>query len=88
MNTLKIVLYLVAILTSLGCAVLLIKGYQKRKIRLLMWSAICFVGLAINNILLFADLVLFPEVNLQVPRLLAALIGLLFLLYGFIWDAE
>jgi hypothetical protein len=54
-----------------------------------LWSALCFVGLSINNVLLFFDLVIFPtEVDLRPWRLLAALAGLLFLLYAFIWEAE
>jgi len=87
-NTLKIILYLVAILTSAGCAVLLIRGYLKRRIRLLLWSSICFVALALANIVLFADLVIFPEVDFHGLRQWVTLVGLLFLLYGFIWDSE
>jgi hypothetical protein len=57
--------------------------------RLLLWSALCFVCLSINNVLLFFDLVVFPtQVDLRPYRLVAALAGLLFLLYGFIWEAE
>ncbi len=56
---------------------------------LLLWSALCFVGLSVNNVLLFFDLVVFPtELDLRPYRLLSALAGLLFLLYGFIWEAE
>lgn len=42
-----------------------------------------------NNVLLFFDLVVFPtQLDLRPYRLLSALAGLLFLLYGFIWEAE
>ena len=54
----------------------------------LLWSALCFVGLSLNNALLVLDLLVFPDIDLRLPRLLAALAGLLFLLYGFIWEAE
>jgi len=88
METFKICIYALVVLTSFGCTVLLFRGYRKRRIRLLMWSAICFAALTVNNLILFADLVLFPGVDLREARLLTALIGMLFLLYGFIWDTE
>jgi len=87
-NVLKLMLYAVCVLSSTACTVLLFRGYVKRRVRLLMWSAICFAGLSVNNVLLFVDLVLFPEIDLRLARLVPALIGMLFLLYGFIWDVE
>ena len=44
--------------------------------------------LTINNLLLFLDLVIIPDVDLRTVRLITALIGMLFLLYGFIWEIE
>lgn len=88
MNVLKVSLYAVCVLSSTACAVLLFRGYLKRRVRLLMWSAICFAGLSVNNVALFVDLVVFPDIDLRLARLVPALIGMLFLLYGFIWDAE
>jgi hypothetical protein len=83
------VLYLLALLTSLACMLLLFRAYAATGTRLLLWSALCFVGLSINNVLLFIDLVVFPtQMDLRPYRLLSALGGLLFLLYGFIWEAE
>jgi len=88
MDTVKITLSLLAILTCLSCTGLLFREYRRRRIRLLLWSALCFVGLTINNLLLFADAVSEPTVDLRLYRLLAALAGMLFLLYGFIGDRE
>ena len=88
MNVLKLTLYAVCVLSSTACTVLLFRGYLKRRVRLLMWSAVCFAGLSVNNVFLFLDLVLFPDIDLRLARLVPALIGMLFLLYGFIWDAE
>jgi Family of unknown function (DUF5985) len=88
LNVFKITLYALAILSSSACTWLLFRGYARRGLRLLMWSGICFAGLTINNVALFADLVLFPDVDLRVARLVPALVGMLCLLYGFIWDAE
>jgi hypothetical protein len=87
-NVLKVTLYAICVLSSTACTVLLFRGYVKRRVRLLMWSAICFAALSVNNVFLFIDLVLFPDIDLRLARLIPALIGMLFLLYGFIWDAE
>ena len=88
MEAFKVALYLVAVVASFACMVLLFRGYARSGIRLLLWSALCFVGLSVNNVLLFFDLVVFVELDLRPYRLTAALIGLAFLLYGFIWEAE
>lgn len=88
MNLFKILLYLTAILSSLACTVALFRGYRRQRIRLMRWSAICFAGLAINNVALFIHLVIFPDVSLRLLRLVPALAGMLCLLYGFVWDVE
>lgn len=88
MEGLKIALYVIAVLSSGACAVLLFRGYVRRRIRLLLWSGICFIGLTLNNIALFVDLVIFPDFDLRLARLIPALIGMTLLLYAFIWDAE
>jgi hypothetical protein len=86
--------YILCALTSLACAVLLWRGFSQSRARFLMWSSLCFVGLAINNILLFADRVVFPDVThvagvpFNILRSVAALIGLALLIYGLVWDAE
>jgi len=82
------ILYSLAALTSLACMLLLFRAHARTGLRLLFWSALCFVGLSINNLLLFLDLIVFPDFDLRLWRLAAALAGLLALLYGFIWEAE
>lgn len=83
------VLIALAALTCLACTVLLYRGYLRSGARLLFWASLCFVGLSISNVMLFFDLILFPtEVDLRVYRLLTALVGLSFLLYGFISESE
>lgn len=89
MEIINTVLYLLAFLTSLACTVLLLRGYRSTGMRLLLWSGLCFVGLAINNLLLVFDLVILPtQVDLRAWRLGSSLVGLLFLLYGFILELE
>ena len=81
------VVYYLCALTSLACAVLLLRSYAQRKVRLLLWSGICFAGFALNNALLIADRVIFPDRDLAVYRTVPALVGLMVLIYGLIWDA-
>lgn len=89
METFKLVLFALAVLTSLACTLLLYRGYRKTRLRILLWSALCFVCLTINNLLVFVDLILLPEtVDLRVLRHATALTGMAFLLYGFIRDSE
>ena len=88
MATVTFVLSLLAALTSLGCMVLLFRAYWNSGLKLLLWSALCFVCLSANNALLFLDLVVFPDIDFRPYRLVAALAGVLFLLYAFIWEAE
>ena len=88
MITFNSALYLLALVTSVACMALLFRAYAASGTRLLLWSALCFVGLSVNNVLLFVDLAVLPQVDLRPYRLLSALAGLLFLLYGFIGEAE
>ncbi len=74
--------------TSFFCMVLLFRTYIKDRSPLLFWSSACFVGLAINNFLLFLDLVILPATDLRLIRNLAALAAVSVLLYGFIWEAD
>jgi hypothetical protein len=85
----KFVLFLLAALTSFGCMALLFRGYRRTGARLLFWSALCFIFLTFNNVLLFVDTILLPtQVDLRPYRLVAALVGIGCLLYAFIWEAE
>jgi hypothetical protein len=83
------VVYILGALTTLLCAVMLLRGYRHGRRRLLLWSGLCFVGLTLSNVLLFVDLVLLPsEVNLHLWRLGTAAAGMLLLLYGLVWESE
>ena len=80
--------YVLCAATSTLCAVLLYRGYRTSRARLLVWSCICFVGLAVNNVLLIVDVRVVPTTDLSVWRLLPALIGVGALLYGLIWETR
>jgi hypothetical protein len=89
MLTIYFLLFLLAALTCITCTVLLFRGYAASGSRLVLWTALCFVGLSVNNLLLFFDLAVFiEELDLRVFRHVAALAGLACLLYGFIAESE
>ena len=81
-------IYLLCLLTSALCAGLLVRAWLKTRTTLLLWTAWCFVLLALNNLLLVADLVVFTEVDLAVPRQLTTVAALGVLLVGFIRETE
>ena len=80
--------YALCAVTSIVCAVLLLRGYRATRTRLLFWSSVCFVGLALNNVLLFVDLIVLPSIDLFVLRASMALLGLSILVYGLVWDSR
>lgn len=80
------VAYGLGVCTSIFCAFLLTRSYLVEKTPLLLWSSLCFVGLAINNIVLFVDLFVVPEVDLGLWRTSIALIALVLMLIGLIWE--
>jgi hypothetical protein len=80
--------YLLCLLTSSVCAALLTRAYLHDRSRLLLWTAASFVFLALNNLALVADMVIFPAVDLWIWRQVAALIAMGVLLCGFIWEVE
>ena len=82
------IVYLLCALTSIACSVLLLRGFAASRVRLLLWGGLCFAGLAVNNALVFVDLVLVPQVDLSLARNAAALVAMAVLVYGLVWDAE
>jgi hypothetical protein len=80
--------YALCALTSLACSVLLLRGYARNRVRLLLWSGLCFTGLALNNIILLVDMRVVPDIDLSVWRTLPALAGIVVLLYGLVWETR
>jgi hypothetical protein len=81
--------YLMCTVTSLGAAMLLLRSYRKQRTSLLMWSTLCFIGLAINNVLLLVDLVIVPDpavVDLSWARTGTALLSVMLMLIGLLWE--
>lgn len=80
--------YILGALTSLLCAVLLLRGFHKGGKRLLLWSGLCFAGLALSNALIFVDLVIAPNIDLYLWRLATAALAMLLLVYGLVWESD
>ena len=82
------IVYTLCLVTSAVCACLLLQSWARTRSHLLFWTAIGFVLLAVNNLFLVADLVVFPMVDLWLYRQasLALAIGVLF--YGFVWESD
>jgi len=70
------------------CSFLLLRAYFRVRKRFLLWSGLCFAGLAVSNVLVFIDLSVFPEVNLYTCRLAVAAVSMLVLVYGLVLDSE
>jgi hypothetical protein len=88
-NLIPTIVYFLCFGTSACCATLLVRSYLRTRSTLLLWTAICFVLLGVNNLLVVADLVFLPDsIDLRPARLVAALAGLSVLLYGFIWELD
>jgi hypothetical protein len=82
-------IYILCALTSILCAVLLLRGYRATRTRLLFWASLCFGFLAINNVILYFDLVILPpQIDLFWYRNAAALIGMLVLVFGLTWESR
>ena len=78
--------YVLCALTSIACTFLLLASYRRTRERLLLWSGLCFAGLALNNVLLFLDLVVVPSIDLSLWRSGVALVSVSLLVVGLVWE--
>ncbi|QAY76592.1 DUF5985 family protein [Sphingosinicella sp. BN140058] len=82
------IVYLLCFATSAACAWLLMRSYRISGARLLLWSGLCFIFLAANNLVVVLDLLVLRDLDMRMPRLLLALAAVSILLFGFVWDLE
>lgn len=78
--------YALCAIASVFSAGLLIRNYRRTKLRLALWTSACFVGFAVNNLLLFVDLIIVPDVDLGLLRNLTNVVALVTLVVGLIWE--
>ena len=80
--------YILSSIMSITCAIMLFRGYRASPSHILLWSSACFSLLAVNNIILFIDVLLVPDVDfggLIIRNIAGAAAGSL-LLFGLIWE--
>ena len=80
--------YVLCAATSVLCAILLLRSWARARTRLLLWSALCFVGLALNNILLVVDLMVVRNVDLAMARTGTACAAVALLVIGLVWESR
>jgi hypothetical protein len=82
-----VAVYVLCALTSLACAVMLIRAWTRSRDRFLLWASLCFVALAANNVLLVIDLAILPTtIDLSTARSLTALAGIGVLVSRLVWE--
>lgn len=82
------VVFLLCLGASAVCAFLLVRAWFRSRTRLLLWAGLCFVFLALNNLFLVLDVLIFPNFPLLWARQGSQLAAISILLYGFIWESE
>ena len=82
------IVYVLCAVIAFTCCALLLRGYRKSKARLLLWSGLCFAMFTLDNVILFIDKVIIPAIDLSPWRSSVPLIGIIFLLYGLVWEAK
>lgn len=88
METAAPAVYVLCFLTSAACTYLLVRSYLQSQTRLLLWSAICFVLLALNNLFVVMDIVLFPSIDFSPLRTVTTVAAVGTLLYAFVWELD
>jgi Family of unknown function (DUF5985) len=78
--------YILSALISLACTGLLLRSFAATRSALLFWAAVCFLGLTLNNALLFVDKVVATDADLSLWRTIPALAGMLALIVGLLWE--
>lgn len=87
-QTIQVAIYVMCLLASFACCWLLLRGYRRSGTRLLVWAGLCFGFLCLNSLAVLFDILIFPEVDLQVWRHTASLMAVGVLLIGLVWESE
>ena len=82
------IVYLLCAATAFSCAWLLLRAYLQTRARMLLWSAMCFGGLTVNNVLLVLDRLVLTTADLSTWRLAVALVAVLLLLTGLVLETD
>ncbi len=82
------IVYALCAFMSIMCAGLLFRAYRRSPSHLLLWGSLCFGILAMNNVILFVDVIILPEVEFNggLWRSLTGAVAGSLLLFGLIWE--
>ncbi|MFY4731076.1 DUF5985 family protein [Nitrospira sp. BLG_2] len=80
-------IYTLCALTAGLCAWLLLRAYHDTRYRLLFWSSLFFIIIAVNNLFLMVDRLVFP-MDLSVIRYAISLVAHGLLLFGLISESK
>ena len=81
-------IYALCALTALACAILLLSGARRSGSRMLLWSGLCFAGLALTNGLIVVDTLTGDAIDLVMVRLIVSLGAIMLLLYGLVFEEK
>jgi hypothetical protein len=70
------------------CAWLLLRGFARARKPLLLWSGLCFMLLALANVVLILDSAVIHHVSLYRLRLGLAAAAMMLMLYGLIFESD
>jgi len=82
------VVYVLAASVSLLCVGLLWMTWRESRTPLLLWCLLCFLGLALNNVILLVDKLVIPDEDLSLLRGIPAALGVAALVWGLIWETR
>jgi hypothetical protein len=81
-------IYGLCTILSLAIAVMLWRQQRRLPTRMIYWTALCFSGLALSNLVLVLDKLVFPELDLRVLRHSISLLSIGLLLFGLVYEDE
>ena len=81
-------IYGLCTLLSLAIAVMLWRQHRRVPTRMIYWTALCFTGLALSNLVLVLDKLVVPEFDLRILRHSLSLLSIGLLLFGLIYEDE
>lgn len=80
--------YILCAATSFLCTVMLLRGYFTTRVRLLLWSGLCFLGLTLDNVFLYIDLIVLPDYALALWRRMPGFLAISLLMIGLVWESK
>lgn len=81
-------IYGLCTLLATAIAVMLWRQHRRSPTRMIYWTALCFSGLALSNLLLVMDKFVFPDLDLRLLRHSVSLLSIGLLLFGLVYEEE